>query len=133
MCSKVQKADLDSLLHFKANKQTVANALSKKAYKSTVEEIAKEVSQVVVNLDAGLKNITDTVNNKVSDFNLKIKEETQKEIIGIVGRQTATIQQQFKRMSNDLNQKFEQRHEQIDKKLQALVQDKLQGIDKIRQ
>lgn len=92
LCTKVQKADLDSLLHFKANKQTVANALSKKAYKSTVEEIAKEVSQVVVNLDAGLKNITDTVNNKVSDFNLRIKEETQKEIIGIVGRQTATTQ-----------------------------------------
>jgi len=44
LCTKVQKADLDSLLHFKANKQTVANALSKKAYKSTVEEIAKEVS-----------------------------------------------------------------------------------------
>lgn len=117
LCTKVQKADLDSLLHFKANKQTVANALSKKAYKSTVEEIAKEVSQVVVNLDAGLKNITDTVNNKVSDFNLKIKEETQKEIIGIVGRQTATTQQQFKRMSNEFNTKFEQRYEQIEKKL----------------
>lgn len=41
-----------------------------------MEEIAKEVSQVVVNLDAGLKNITDTVNTKVSDFNLRIKEET---------------------------------------------------------
>ena len=76
MCTKVQKADLDSLLHFKANKQTVANALSKKAYKATVEEIAKEVTQVVVNLDAGLKNITDTVNTKVSDINLKVKEET---------------------------------------------------------
>jgi hypothetical protein len=61
------------------------------------------VTQVVVNLDAGLKNITDTVNSKFTDINIRVKEETSKEMIGIVGRQTATVQQQFKRFSNDLN------------------------------
>ena len=75
MCTKVQKADLDSLLHFKANKQTVASALSRKASKTTVEEIAKEVSEVVVNLDAGFKAITNSVNSKISDLNSKVKEE----------------------------------------------------------
>jgi hypothetical protein len=40
-----------------------------------VEDIAKEVSEVVVNLDAGFKAITDSVNSKISDLNSKVKGE----------------------------------------------------------
>ena len=55
-------------LALKADKDSVVKALLKKASKSSVEQIAKEVSETVASLDAGLKAITDTMNKKTQEL-----------------------------------------------------------------
>jgi hypothetical protein len=52
----------------KASKDSVVKALMKKASKQSVEQIAKEVSETVVSLDAGLKAITDSLNKRTSEL-----------------------------------------------------------------
>jgi hypothetical protein len=81
MANKVSKSDIDALLHCKVNKESVASALSKKAAKVNVEQIAKEVADVVVCLDAGLKAISDSVNSKIAELNLKIQDDLSKQIM----------------------------------------------------
>lgn len=66
--------EIKDLQEKKANKESVIQALSKKSQKTTVEQIAKEVSDVVVSLDQGFHKITESVNKRLCELELKLRE-----------------------------------------------------------
>lgn len=89
--TEVKLSNLVSQTQLNQELSPLAKAIGLKANRDQVDQIGKEVTEVVECLDSGLSQVMDSVNRKILEVSVNLKNEVNHQIERLVAQQTSKV------------------------------------------